>query len=235
MGGACSDPSLQFRNRAVLFEDVKNSVVPSMITSPGLVSGYAFGAPTSYEVEEVKTVRVEEIPGTSTVTTLVSQPLADVPVYINPTEDLILNNNLSQVDNSGKMFLESQRSKVSMKALQIQNEFYQMNNNFLPPTIVTPPPAIIDQTSVIQPRTSVTFITTQPQITVTQPQPQPQIAVPQAPGLPFEGNLVASKIDIYGHRVWQDGNVIVQTNNGAQAYQQLDIYGNRRRDFVFQT
>lgn len=231
MGGACSDPSLQFRNRGVLFEDVKNNVVPSMITSPGLVSGYAFGAPTSYDVEEIKTVRVEEIPGTSTVTTLVSQPLAEVPIYINPTENLILNNNISQIDNSGKMFLESQRSKVSMKAAQVQNEFYQMSNNFLPPSTVTPVPAIIERTSVIQPSPSIAVITTQPQITVTQP----QIAVPQAPGLPFDGNMVASKIDIYGHRTWQDGNVIVQTNNGSQAYQQLDIYGNRRRDFVFNT
>lgn len=157
------------------------------------------------------------------------------------------------VDFGDKMFLTERKSAVTSKASRIVNEFVGVNNEIIQPATTT---TTVERVSSIRQVPTSQVVTTQvsaaPQQTqyviapnyvsqVAQPQAsvayvqQPIISqVPAQPQLPFEGNLVASKIDIYGHRAWQDGNVIVQTNNGSQAYQQLDIYGNRRRDFVFQ-
>lgn len=254
MGGACSDPSLQYRNNGVLFDSVKQSVVPSLVASPGLVSGSAFGTPTAYGIEEIQTGTHDIQPMVNTAIT----QIVEQDIFVDPAEAIhvprlnaleaveIANRSrvnligtVRQVDSTGQVFLEHQtlRTQVQPPSVYVPPSMppqpsvaqfqTQTQSTFIPAR-----PSLI-QTSYVQPRASLVAVAA-PAL-VAQQTVQQVSAAPQQPGLPFEGNLVASKIDIYGHRTWQDGNVIVQTNNGAQAYQQLDVYGNRRRDFVFQT
>ena len=246
MGGACSDPSLQYRNNGVIFDNVKQSVVPSLVASPGLVSGSAFGTPTAYGIEEFHTGSHSAQPAINTaITQIVEQDIVVDPAEaihvprLNALEAVEIANRsrvnligtVRQVDSTGQVFLEHQSLKTQVQPPSV----------YIPPTMPAQPtitqttqstfipqrPSLI-QTSYVQPQPS-TFAL------VAQPSVQQVSVATQQPGLPFEGNLVASKIDIYGHRTWQDGNVIVQTNTGSQAYQQLDVYGNRRREFAFQT
>lgn len=246
MGGACSDPSLQYRNNGVIFDNVKQSVVPSLVASPGLVSGSAFGTPTAYGIEEFHTGSHNAQPVINTaITQIVEQDVVVDPAEaihvprLNALEAVEIANRsrvnligtVRQVDSTGQVFLEHQSLKTQVQppsvyvppSMPVQPTITQTTQS----TYIPQRPSLI-QTSYVQPQPSVVTL-------VPQPSVQQVSVAAQQPGLPFEGNLVASKIDIYGHRTWQDGNVIVQTNNGAQAYQQLDVYGNRRREFAFQT
>lgn len=289
MGGACSDPAAQYRNRGILFEDVKNAVVPSLIASPGLVSGYAFGAPTNYTVEETRTTTQVAVPAGTTTTTIVSQAPADAPVYVNPAEAITVSrlniignsagaagsrSNLVPVsqtlDAAASMFADREKT-VTAKASSVVNDYVNLNSGagisgaqigageqvrttsssynqtttYVQPgasTINAQPSAYMlrqKSTGLLQPYTPALAASLIPSaaalapVTAAPPVPAQASVAATASGMPFNPDLVASKIDIYGHRTWQDGNVVVQTPAGNQAYQQLDIYGNRRREFAF--
>lgn len=243
MGGACSDPALQYHNASVQREVVKASVVPPMISSNGAAFVSTYGVVPG-GATEIKSSTSQAF-ATETVVSTVPPPRAEEAIFIHrlANEDIStiatkskVNLNIQQVDVNlaERNRVEQVEKYVESQAKLVKNEFTELSHKpiaeevksyvnpaggaFLTPAIsgsyinsaygrVEPITAAATTTSVVVAPTASSINGAIPSQVVT-----------------------ASKIDMYGHKVWNDQEAANTVPNAINAGE-VDIYGNLRRNF----